>query len=110
MADFASRAAKLLGSLESHGATGGAWNLNTQQGFAAGAEDQDSSEDGEAGPQSLPGAAGSDEDEDEYKVMRFIGPVTISSPCMRLSKHSASMCAGLPGRPADSHIPLSTYH
>lgn len=104
--DFASRAAKLFGSLEHHGATGGAWNLNTQQGFAAGAEDQDSSEDGEAGPQSLPGAAGSDEDEDEYKVMRFINPVAMSSPCMRLSKHSASMPAALSGRSHDLHIPL----
>jgi hypothetical protein len=106
--DFASRAAKLFGSLESHGAIGGVWNLNTQQGFAAGAEDQDSSEDGEAGPQSLPGAAGSDEDEDDYKVMRFIDPVPMLSPCMRLWKHSASMSAGLPGCPADSHIALGS--
>lgn len=69
---FAARAAKLFGSLEGHGAPAGGWCLNTQQGFAAGAEDQDSSadeaDDVEAGPQSLPGAAGSDEDEDEYKV------------------------------------------
>jgi len=65
--EFAARAAKLFGTLDNQGAAGG-WHLNTQQGFAAGAEDQDSSEDEEAGPQSLPGAAGSDEDEDEYKV------------------------------------------
>jgi hypothetical protein len=94
--DFASRAAKLFGSLESHGATGGAWNLNTQQGFAAGAEDQDSSEDGEAGPQSLPGAAGSDEDEDEYKVMRLVTPATGLVPCMVLQTLSACMHACWP--------------
>lgn len=79
--DFAARAAKLFGSLEAvagaataaatspaGAGAGTAWHLNTQQGFAAGAEDQDSSEDPDAGPQSLPGAAGSDDDEDEYKV------------------------------------------
>lgn len=83
--EFAARAAKLFGSLDTQvaaataGGGGGAWQLNTQQGFAAGAEDLDSSEDAgdaedaEGGrfPQSLPGAAGSDEDEDEYKVRCF---------------------------------------
>lgn len=69
--EFVARAAKLFGSLETQGAAAGGWSLNTQQGFAAGAEDQDSSADegdGDGGPVSLPGAAGSDEDEDEYKV------------------------------------------
>lgn len=80
--DFAARAAKLFGALggpeapsttaagagSGGGAANGGWHLNTQQGFAAGSEDQDSSEDPDAGPRSLPGAAGSDEDEDEYKV------------------------------------------
>lgn len=94
---FAARAAKLFGSLEGHGAPAGGWSLNTQQGFAAGAEDQDSSadeaDDVEAGPQSLPGAAGSDEDEDEYKVCMGLGCGCGVAACAR--------CAG----PPSAHVP-----
>lgn len=70
---FAARAARLFGALEEPAT--GIWQLNTQQGFAAGAEKEDSSEEEEehegAEPQSRPylQAAGSDdEDENEYKV------------------------------------------
>ena len=79
--EFAARAEKLFGALGAQEPAGG-WHLNTQQGFAAGAEDRDSSEDegaGDAGPQSLPGAAGSDEDEDEYKVRSVCACLT--APC-----------------------------
>jgi hypothetical protein len=85
--EFSSRAARLLGALDGGGGPpGSSWSLNATGAplFKGGAEADSSEEDEDEGDahHSLPGAAGSDEEEEaEYKVSMLCG--VSCSCCLR---------------------------